>query len=393
MKRLIRSLRTRALLTLVCLLLSVSGCELGGRTQATSFTVTEQSLPSAMVAVVPGPAAAPLLASVITATARPDESVSVVAADTASVLATGTEPLPAKIVIAGRPLAPLPGATPFQLAKYRRSLASWQATVASARRAVAARTQADLSSWVGRLGIEGKSGRPSRAAGSGGLARPAGPPGALAAECAAAASAFAGLDEEAGASFGNRRVVLLYASSLGGSLPAGELTGDDVIVDASFLPPAAAVAEAQASLLTAGAAQATVLGPEATRAQIALLISAGLSQAAVVTSDVSRAILFGNNSAALTPAAARLLTSLVTLLRQPGAFAWINGYASTPGSNRTNYFISYARAARTALFFEAHGVPAASLAVVGHGASDPVAAGGSGRNRRVVVVIEVPGRA
>jgi outer membrane protein OmpA-like peptidoglycan-associated protein len=52
-----------------------------------------------------------------------------------------------------------------------------------------------------------------------------------------------------------------------------------------------------------------------------------------------------------------------------------------------------ARAARTALFFEADGVPASSLAVVGHGASDPVAAGGSGKNRRVIVVIEVPGRA
>jgi outer membrane protein OmpA-like peptidoglycan-associated protein len=45
------------------------------------------------------------------------------------------------------------------------------------------------------------------------------------------------------------------------------------------------------------------------------------------------------------------------------------------------------------LFFEADGVPASSLAVVGHGESDPVAAGGSGKNRRVIVVIEVPGRA
>jgi outer membrane protein OmpA-like peptidoglycan-associated protein len=393
MKRLIRSQRTRALVTLVCALLSVTGCELGGRTQATSFIVTEPSLPSAMVAVVPGPAAGPLLARVVSAAARPDESVSVVAAGTAAVLATGTEPFPAKIVIPGPPVSPRPGATPFQLARYRRSLASWQATVASARRAVAVRTQADLSTWVSRLGIGGKTGRLSRAAGSGGLARTAGSSGALAAECAAAASAFAGLDEEARASFGNRRVVLLYASSLGGNLPAGELTGDDVIVVSHLLLPAAAVAEAQASLLTAGAAQATVLGPEATQAQIARLVSAGLSQAEVVTSDVSRAILFSNNSSTLTPTAARLLTSLVTLLRQPGAFAWINGYASTPGSNRTNYFISYARAAQTALFFEAHGVPAASLTVVGHGASDPVAAGGSGSNRRVVVVIEVPRRA
>lgn len=393
MKRPSGALWTRAPLTLACLLLGVSGCTLSTRARSADFTVTESFVPSAMVAVVPGPTAGPLLARVVTATARPDESVSVVAAGTTTVLAAGTEPVPAKIIIPGRPAAPAPGATSFQLAMYRRSLAGWHANLASARRAVAARTQAALTAWVRRLSIAGRPGTLARAAGSGGVARPAGSSGALAAQCAAAASAFAGLDEVAGADFGNRRVVLLYASSLGGTLPAGELTGDDVIVDTSFLPSAAAVAETQVNLLAAGAAQATVLGPEATPAQIARLVSAVLSEAEVVTVDVSRAILFDDNSATLMPADARLLTSLVPLLRQPGAFAWINGYASTPGSNRTNYFISYARAAGAASFLEAHGVAASSLAVIGHSASDPVAAGPSGKNRRVVVVIEVPGRA
>ena len=68
----------------------------------------------------------------------------------------------------------------------------------------------------------------------------------------------------------------------------------------------------------------------------------------------------------------------------------INGYASTPGSATTNYLISYARAAAVAAFLEAHGIPASSLVVVGHGANDLVAPGSSGANRRVTVVIEEP---
>jgi outer membrane protein OmpA-like peptidoglycan-associated protein len=41
-----------------------------------------------------------------------------------------------------------------------------------------------------------------------------------------------------------------------------------------------------------------------------------------------------------------------------------------------------------AAYFESNGVPASSLIIVGHGASDPVAAGDSGSNRRVIIVIE-----
>jgi outer membrane protein OmpA-like peptidoglycan-associated protein len=66
----------------------------------------------------------------------------------------------------------------------------------------------------------------------------------------------------------------------------------------------------------------------------------------------------------------------------------INGFASTTGSALANYSLSYDRAARVASFLEAHGIPATSLIIVGHGASDPVASGGSGLNRRVTVVIE-----
>ncbi len=381
-----------ALVTLLCLL-GVSGCQLDVRAHVTSdVTVTERLVPSAMVAVVANPAAGSSLAGLLGATVQPGEHVSVIAAATAAVLAHGTAPAPAKIPIQARPTAPGGTATSFQQAKYRRSLVLWQREVARAKQAVAARTRANLAAWVRQLDIVEKLARVSPATGSGGVSTSAGSAGALAAECAVAASALAGLDEQGGASFGNRRVVLLYVTSLDGSLPPGELTGDDVIVVTSFLPSAAAIAQTQASLLAAAAAQATVVSPEATSAQIAQLISAGLSQANPVSDYLSRAILFANNSAALTSASDQALTPLIALLRQPGAFAWISGYASTPGSSETNYLLSYARAAETASFFEAHGVPASSLVVVGQGASNLVAAGPSGQNRRVVVIIDVPRR-
>ena len=41
-----------------------------------------------------------------------------------------------------------------------------------------------------------------------------------------------------------------------------------------------------------------------------------------------------------------------------------------------------------AAYFESNGVPASSLIIVGHGASDPVPGGDSGSDRRVIIVIE-----
>jgi outer membrane protein OmpA-like peptidoglycan-associated protein len=46
-----------------------------------------------------------------------------------------------------------------------------------------------------------------------------------------------------------------------------------------------------------------------------------------------------------------------------------------------------------AAFFEACGVPASSLDIVGHGASGLVAPGAAGANRRVVVTVEEPAAA
>jgi outer membrane protein OmpA-like peptidoglycan-associated protein len=369
----------RGLVAATCLLIGVSGCNFGAQPRATSpDTLTKTVVPSALVAVVSGPAAGPSLAGLVADTARPGEYLDVLEADpAATILAAASPPPPARVVIPGRPAAPGPGSTSFQQAKYHQSLARWQRDVASAKEAGASQTRAALASWASSLSLARK------------VSRLPGPSGDLSSECAVAVGVLAGLDESVGASFGGRRVVLLYAPNLDGSLPPGELTGDDVIVVTSFLPSAAAASAAQASLLAAGAARASILGPEATAAQLTQLVTLGLSQK-TVTDSLSGPALFANDSARLEPGAARVLVPLIGPLREAGAAAVINGYASTPGSWETNYRLSYARAAAVAAFFETHGIQASSLAIVGHGSSDPVAPGPSSANRRVVVVIEEP---
>jgi outer membrane protein OmpA-like peptidoglycan-associated protein len=377
-----RAAATRGLAAAICLTLGVSGCTLSRQAQATSrVTFTEPAVSSALVAVVPGPAPGPSLAQLVAGTARPGEDVDVLRAGrTTAVLAVGTSPPPASVTVSGRPAPPSGGATPFQQAEYRHGLTHWQGEVADAKRDVATRTGAALGAWARSLDIAGKV---SHLPGRGGSAA------SLAGESGAAASALAGLGQAAGASFGSRRVVLLYVSSLGGALLPGELSGDDAIVVTPFLPSAAAISSAQARLLAAGAARASILGPEATAAQLAQLVTLGLSQK-VVTETLSGAALFANDSAELSPGAARVLAPLITPLREPGAAAVINGYASTPGTSQANYLLSYARAEAVAAFLEAYGVPASSLEVIGHGATDLVAAGPSAANRRVVVVLEEP---
>jgi outer membrane protein OmpA-like peptidoglycan-associated protein len=115
-------------------------------------------------------------------------------------------------------------------------------------------------------------------------------------------------------------------------------------------------------------------------------VSTDLSQGGARES-VSAPVLFANDSASLSRSAVIQLHALLPRLLAHGATAVINGYASTPGSALANYNLSYERASAVAAYFESNGVPASSLIVVGHGASDPVAAGDSGRNRRVIIVI------
>ena len=84
------------------------------------------------------------------------------------------------------------------------------------------------------------------------MADPPADQGGLAAESQVAASALAGLEEEAGNIFGHHRVIVLFCDDLSGALPAGELTGDDVIVVTRYLPTAAEPARPRPSCCRPG---------------------------------------------------------------------------------------------------------------------------------------------
>jgi len=335
--------------------------------------LTEHVTPSALVAVTAaGPQTATLL-QVIGATARPLEHLDIASADGTHVLVASSSPAPAVVRIPARPAPPARGATSYQEAVYHKAQVRWDGQYAAGRRAVAARTAAGTDTWV-------RSQLARAGSGSG--------QGSLGAECEVASNVLAGLADQAGARFGGR-VVLMAAGRLGDIPSDCQLAGADVIVMTPFLPSAADAAAAQEKLIAAGAARASVLGPEATPAELGRLISDGLGHREVAE-PLSGPALFGNDSAVLRPAAAGVLTPLLPLLRQPGAIAVINGYASAPGDTRHNQQLSENRAAAVAAFFQAHGISAAALLVVGHGATGFVAPGASPDNRRVVVVVEEP---
>ena len=299
------------------------------------------------------------LSKLVAVTARPGEDLAIVpASPRPQVITESRSPAPTTIAVPGKPLPPGPGATAYQWALYREHLKAWRSKVNTAKQQAAALTRAGAN------------------------------PNSLGHECKLAASALAGL-EQTGDRFGGRRVILLYAPNLRGFPRPAELAGDDVIVITSHLPSATRASTAQAKLLDAGAASATILGPEATPAVIAQLVTAGLSQKTVPES-LSGSVPFTGRGTALLPGARRVLTPIIAALRQPGAVAVINGYAYTAGSAHRDYKLSLARAAAVARFFESHGIPASSLIVVGHGASRLVTPRHAGTNGRVLVVIEKP---
>jgi outer membrane protein OmpA-like peptidoglycan-associated protein len=365
----------------------LSGCGLssvggppGGSATGSAVTITQDVDSSALLAVMTSPASGPPLSALVASTARPREDVRLLQAGApAATIVASDSPAPTQITVPGPPVAPGGGETAYQLAQYTKRLKAWRAERAADEQAEAVQTRERISEWLDGLGMPQKISR---------LADPPGEAGGLAAESAVAASALADMEEAAGDVFGTHRVIVLFCDDLGdGAIPAGELTGDDVLVVTGYLPTAAAASAAQADLLEAGAAQAAVVGPEVTAAELAALVSADLSQGAGGDS-VSAPVLFGNDSYALSAAAVRKLTGLLPRLREPGATAVINGFASTPGTAQANYILSYQRATAVADFFESRDVPAASLVIAGHGATDLVGSGASGANRRVLVVIE-----
>ena len=370
------------------LALTLAGCGLLGAPGTTaapaagpSVSISQDTPPSALVAVLESAASGPAISALVNATVRSSEELTVLQAESPpKIILSSASPPPATVVVPGKPTAPRGDQTSYQAAQYANRLKHWRGEVTAGKNAEAAQVRDSLAAWLRGLSLAAKIGQ---------LTGPSGPAASLVTESAAAASALAGLAEEHGNVFGSRRVVLLYTDDLASRPPAGELSGDTVVVITRSLPSVAAASAAQVNLLAAGAAQAAVVGPEVTGPQLAALVSADLGQGGIHES-ASAPVLFANNSAALSPSAVAQLTRLLPQLREAGVTAVINGFASTPGTALANYTLSFDRAAMVAAFFESHGIPASALIIAGHGASDLISAGNSGANRRVTVVIERP---
>ncbi len=368
-----------------CLATLAAGCGISSLTNVPgkaasgpALHLTEHVSSSVLVAVATGTGSDQSLSVLLPATALPREDVAVVRPGVPPLtVVASTSPPPVTVVSPGRPDSPGSSATPYLRAGYSKRLRHWQAEFAADKKAVVIRTRQVVSAWEHGLALPRRLGQPD-----------GGSTASLVQECSVASSVLTGLAQD-GRDFGPRRVLLLYTSSLTGTLPPGELTGDEVIVVSAELPTAAATSAAQANLLAAGAAQAAVLGPETTAAQLAALVTTDLGRAP--SHDVvSAPVLFANNSSALEPAAVHTLAQLVPALLRPGATAVISGFASTPGTAHANYLLSYARAASAARYLESRNVPASALIIVGHGATDLTGPGASGANRRVLVVVQQP---
>jgi outer membrane protein OmpA-like peptidoglycan-associated protein len=346
-----------------------------------SVSISQDTPPSALVAVLDSAASGPAISALVNATVRSSEELTVLQAEAPpKIILSSASPPPATVVVPGKPTAPRGDQTSYQAALYANRLKHWRGEVTAGKNAEATQVRDSLAAWLRGLSLAAKIGQ---------LTDLPGPASSLVTESAAAASALAGLAEEHGNVFGSRRVVVLYTDDLASRPPAGELSGDTVVVITRSLPSVAAASAAQVNLLAAGAAQAVVVGPEVTGPQLAALVSAALGQGGI-HEFASAPVLFANNSAALSPSAVAQLNLLLPQLRRAGVTAVINGFASTPGTALANYTLSFDRAAMVASFFESHGIPPSTLIIAGHGASDLVSSGNSGANRRVTVVIERP---
>jgi outer membrane protein OmpA-like peptidoglycan-associated protein len=381
--------RRFALAVLVtCLALIVAGCGMSGLTKPPAtptnghrVVLTQHDSAAALIAVAGDASAGKSLRWLIPATAQPLETIEVVQpGDPPGTIVASTVPPPVSLRVAGKPVPPDGAETSFQQASYQKRLSQWHEQISAGLRSVATGTTSAVSAWERRLHLLQR------------LAQLAGTHAGrsnLAAECSLAAGTFADLEQD-GTNFGSHRLLVLYTGELSGAVPAGELTGDEAIVIDASLPGAAAASAAQARMLAAGASQAAVLGPENAAGRVAALVRSDLGRP--VTSDaLSVPILFANNSSALTPAAVRSIARLVAPLRRPGSTALISGFASTPGTARANYLLSFARASVVARYLEAWKIPASALVIIGHGAGDLAAPGPSGANRRVLVVIQEAG--
>jgi outer membrane protein OmpA-like peptidoglycan-associated protein len=326
----------------------------------------EQVAASTLVVVSSGNSSG--LAHLVAETARPEETLVVLAAGSPPrVVVSSISPRPVAVAVPPRPVLGSTS-TAFQADLARGALEKWREAVRQARTQEREQTKAATTSWVRRLGVPATFGDPA----------------SLGAEIAMATTAIGALTSAGGA--GGHRVLVVETSNLAApGLAASELAGDTVVVIDPIVAGGGVIATAEGQLDGAGAARAVVVTPESAVA-LGGLVARGLADSVTTTSFAAN-VLFGNDSATLTHRADVALSGLLPILLRPGATAVVDGYASTTGPTVPTHTLAAARAAGVVGFLVALGAPAARLWASGHGATDLVAPGPSAANRRVVVVV------
>ncbi len=335
--------------------------------------------PSALV-VVEGTSGRPsevAVAELLAATARPHETVTVLAPGGAVLLASST---PGALSELG-PTPPKPltkDATAFLVGQHSSQVAGYQKHLESDQARLEARLHAALQAWV--ASVARRLTDQASAAGAGAVA--VGP------ALDKAEGIFAS-SEQAGIDMGHREVIAVFAPA-GGRPPAitPQLLGATVVV-ADFSGGLNSQAFWQQDLLQAGAARAVVL-VDGLGSQLVPTVQAGLDGAMVVSLSLS--VDFGLGQSSLSPLAKAKLAGTVAYMKaHHGATAWIYGYTDALGTPASNLVLSQERADATKAYLAGHGIAPPRLQAVGFGEADPVAPEsprGQPRDRRVVVVVD-----
>ena len=128
--------------------------------------ITENVPPSALLAVLNGPAFGPALAGLVNATARPREDLAVLQAGAPpETVLSSASPAPPTVAVAGKPAASGGDETSYQAAQYAGRLKHWRGEVAAGRRAEATQIRDAQSAWLRGLGLRAKARQAGRPAG------------------------------------------------------------------------------------------------------------------------------------------------------------------------------------------------------------------------------------
>jgi hypothetical protein len=171
---------------------ALAGCGLLGAPGTATATATgpavsisQDTRPSALVAVLDSVASGAAISGLVNATARSSEELTVLQAGAPpKIVVSSASPPPTTVVVPGKPAAPCGDQTSYKAAQYINRLKHWRGEVTTGRNAEAAQVREALAAWLSGLSLPAKIG---------GLADPPGSGGSLVAESAAAASALAGL--------------------------------------------------------------------------------------------------------------------------------------------------------------------------------------------------------